>query len=233
MPSPSDPVTTATGEQQDEMYFDHLVSGPPIPQKPAIPAHRTDLTNQMNQPAEGVDEDNVYFDHLSGGPPPPSSHVPPSIPKKSAMTSEQPVQQDEVYFDHLVSPPPSLPPHFPRKPSAPSEQPIQQDNVYFDHLVGGPPATPGKMGPSSVPEPQQGGGGGAGEDEDQVYFDHLTSTPPVKPAQPVSAPKLPPRRPSSVSSDVKPSNGVKKPVSTHSILMRACSYDSYDSSMIG
>ena len=219
IPSPSNaPVTLATGEQQDEVYFDHLVSGPPIPQKSAIPPHRTDLTNQMSQP-EGADEDNVYFDHLSSGPPPPSSNVPPSIPKKSAKPSEQPIQQDDVYFDHLTSgpPPPSHPPNLPRKPSPASEQQptIQQDDVYFDHLVSGPPPTvPGKMVQASVPEPQQGGGGG-GEEEDQVYFDHLTSPPPVKPSQSVSAPKLPPRRPSSVSSDMKPSNGVKKPVSTH------------------
>ena len=213
MPSPSNvPVTVATGEQQDELYFDHLVSGPPIPQKSAIPPHRTDLTNQMNQP-EGADEDNVYFDHLSSGPPLPSSKAPPGIPKKSTTASEQQIQQEEIYFDHLASGPaaPSLPPNIPRKPSAPSEQPVQQDDVYFDHLVSGPPTVPGKTVQANVPDPQQGGGG---EDEDQIYFDHLASTPPVKPSQSVSAPKLPPRRPSSVSSDMKPSNGVKKPVST-------------------
>ena len=223
VPSPSNPVTMATGEQQDNIYFDHLVSGPPLPQKPAVPAPQSSLTSQTSQP-DGVNADNVYFDHLSSGPPP--SAVPPSVPSKPSMTSEQPVQQDEVYFDHLVSgPPPPLPPNHPRKPSTTTEQPVQQDDVYFDHLVSGPPTIPGKTGQASlprsgppgktgqasVPEPQPGVGGG--EDDDQVYFDHLVSNEPVKPVQPVSAPKLPPRRQSSVSSDMKQSNGVKRPVS--------------------
>ena len=111
--------------------------------------------------------------------------------------------------------------------SAASEQQptIQQDDVYFDHLVSGPPTVPGKTVQASVPEPQQGGGGGGGE-EDQVYFDHLTSPPPVKPSQSVSAPKLPPRRPSSASSDMKPSNGAKKPVSTHKLSLSLSVKDS-------
>ena len=227
VPSPSNPVTMATGEQQDDVYFDHLVSGgPPLPQKPPIPAHQTSLTSQTSQP-DGDNADNIYFDHLSSGPPP---SIPPSIPRKTGLTSEQPVQQDEVYFDHLVSgPPPSVPPNVPRKSSTTNEQPVQQDEVYFDHLASGPPtirgktgqagtprsglpSVPGKTSQASVPEPQPGGEGG-GEDDDQVYFDHLVPTQPVKPVQPVSAPKLPPRRQSSVPSDTKPSNGVKRPVS--------------------
>lgn len=189
MPSPSDPFTMATGEQQDEVYFDHLASGPPpLPQKLAIPPHQTSLSSQISQP-EGIDEDNVYFDHLASGPPP----VPPSIPRKTSTTSEQPVQQDDVYFDHLVSGPPTI-------PGRTGQASMQA------------PSIPSKTSQASVPEPQPGGGA----DDDQVYFDHLVPNQPFKPVQPVSAPKLPPRRQSSLSSDMKPSNGVKRPVSAFS-----------------
>ena len=188
MPSPSNPIAMATREQEDDVYFDHLTSGPPpLPQKPAVPPHQTRLTSQTSQP-DGVDEDNVYFDHLTSGPPP----VPPSIPRKASTTNEQPVQQDDIYFDHLVSGPPTIPGK------------TGQASI--------PPSIPSRTGQASVPEPQLGGGA----EDDQVYFDHLVPDQPVKPVQPVSAPKLPPRRPSSASSDMKPSNGIKKPVSAYS-----------------
>ena len=168
------PITMATvcPVEQDNVYFDHLASGPPPrPQKPAIPAHQTSQTSQPDE----VDGDNVYFDHLVSGPPVP-------------------------------------PPNIPRKPSTTSDQPVQQDDVYFDHLVSGPPKVPGKTGQATIPESQPPLGGG---EDNQVYFDHLVPNQPVRPIQP-AGPRLPPRRQSSLSSDMKPSNGVKRPVSQSS-----------------
>ena len=166
---PSESVTTAT-VIQDDVYFDHLVSGPgppPIPRK----THQTSVSSlQDNQP----DGDSLYFDHLASGP--------PATPTGHQAT-------------------PTAPPTGPRKPSYTSDQPVE-NSVYFDHLTSGPPPTP-KTGQTFLPEPVP--------EEDQVYFDHLAQ--PVKPVQPASGPRLPPRRQSSLTSDHKPSAGVKKPVS--------------------
>ena len=105
---------------------------------------------------------------------------------------------------------PQLSPHagIPTTTSLASDQPVQQDDVYFDHLVTRPPTIPGKTSQASIPEAQPPAGGG---EDDRVYFDHLVPNQPVKPVQ-QPGPRLPPRRQSS-SSEMKPSNGVKRPVS--------------------
>lgn len=152
--------------------------------------------------ADTVVQDDVYFDHLASNPPP--------IPKKSRLTSQasmpdsQPSGND-IYFDHLASgPPPS--PSTARKTSPAgqmSEQTIDE-SVYFDHLVTGtPPAIPTKTGQMNLPETQFSG-------DDQVYFDHLAE--PVKPVQPSALPKVPPRRQSSITSEMNPG---KRPVSAN------------------
>ena len=203
----------------DEVYFDHLASGPPpLPKKPP----QIGFTSQTSQPSTQPEEDDTYFDHLP---------APPSIPSKTSQTSTQPTE-DDVYFDHLVTGPPAVPgktslasvpttqpqddvyfdhlvtgpPTIPSKTNVASVPTTQlQDDVYFDHLVTGPPEIPGKTGSVSMPTNQA---------PDDVYFDHLTGpVVPDKPVQPAPGPRLPPKRQPSIP-EGKPSEGVKKPVSS-------------------
>lgn len=208
---PSPPVAHST---VDESIYEFDRLSPPPATAPIVEA------GSMRQAPPGVTtetvvQDDIYFDHLVSDPPPPPVPKKAHQPSLSSQTSypDPPPKEDNVYFDHLASGPPAAvapPPIGPKAPpisprrviSSTSSQPIE-DSVYFDHLATGPPTIPSKSNQSGVPASLP--------EDDQVYFDHLVQ--PVTPVQSVPGPRLPPQRQSSLTSDQKPSSGVKKPVS--------------------
>ncbi len=136
MSSPSDDIPMATNsahEPGDNVYFDHLVTGPLEKTTPI-------LENTTPIIIAAPVEDAVYFDHLVE-PLLPATQTTNQNTASSNVTLNQ--NEDNVYFDHLVTGQPvvndqrSLP-----------EQPASDDAVY---VLAGPPSEPPPRLPSELP----------------------------------------------------------------------------------
>ncbi len=196
--NPGDDISMATNLAQpdDNVYFDHLVTGsvekttpildnttPTIieaPEEPSVyfdhlvePLPTKQTTNQNTASSHmtlNQNEDNVYFDHLVTGKP---------DVKDQRSLPEQPASDDAVYV--LAEPPSEPPPRLPSKSDKPLPPPPSQELqsrsrnvalVIYVMLPPGPPTSPTRKLAPSIPKSQKPLPE-TPPDASSVYFDHL------------------------------------------------------------